>query len=141
MISEKEGRYLATNLMQSAKYAGEIKQEPCWICGELNTHAHHPDYREYDQIQWLCPKCHSRVHRSGLKCNKPPHVITFRPDTWPPQRRKDDSVQICSVLPRDIHTWLLYIQVSDQRETFTAALTSILRKAKEDSETDNTPTS
>ena len=45
------------------KYAiktGKLKRGSCVICGEKNTHAHHPDYSKPLEVLWLCP-LHHRV--------------------------------------------------------------------------------
>lgn len=36
--------------------------EPCYLCGELGTDRHHPDYNFPCYIVWLCASCHMRLH-------------------------------------------------------------------------------
>lgn len=45
-----------------AKRMGKIKSLPCKVCGDINTHAHHPDpYRKLEVI-FLCPLHHRQEH-------------------------------------------------------------------------------
>lgn len=78
---------LASVLVTCAKKAGKLKVEPCWLCGNPKSEAHHPNYERYDEIQWLCRKCHRGVHRKErkLQCDRLPIKITFRPKIWPPK--------------------------------------------------------
>jgi hypothetical protein len=43
------------------------KPELCFICKERPAKdAHHPDYRKPDCVQWLCERCHMRLHHSNI---------------------------------------------------------------------------
>ena len=42
---------------------GKIKKQPCEVCGEKNTHAHHPDYSKPFEVMWLCPIHHKLEHQ------------------------------------------------------------------------------
>jgi hypothetical protein len=42
---------------------GRIAKQPCSICGEINTHAHHDDYNQPLNIRWLCKAHHVAWHR------------------------------------------------------------------------------
>lgn len=44
------------------KRAGRIKNEPCIICGNGNTQAHHENYSKPLEIVWLCKRCHTQRH-------------------------------------------------------------------------------
>lgn len=50
---------------QAVKYAlkiGKIIRQPCEVCGEPKTHAHHDDYSKQLDVRWLCRKHHDQLH-------------------------------------------------------------------------------
>lgn len=53
----------ARNYTNRAIKSGDIKREPCVICGKGQTEAHHLDYGQPWIIMWLCCDCHSKVHK------------------------------------------------------------------------------
>lgn|GEM_PF-1977442 len=50
------------NILNRAIAKGEIKRQPCQICGYPNGHGHHEDYNEPLKVVWLCSKHHMRLH-------------------------------------------------------------------------------
>jgi hypothetical protein len=57
--------YRAQNAVNNAIRDGNLRREPCTICGtENNVHAHHKDYSKPLEVTWLCAKCHQRIHAS-----------------------------------------------------------------------------
>lgn len=46
-----------------AKY--RIKRLACEICGDTNTHRHHPDYSKPLEVRLLCPQHHKQAHKIG----------------------------------------------------------------------------
>lgn len=42
---------------------GWLKKQPCQICNEQKTHAHHSDYNRPWDVQWLCSAHHRAWHR------------------------------------------------------------------------------
>ena len=43
--------------------SGELKREPCEICGSgFSVHAHHDDYDKPLDVRWLCSKHHRQWH-------------------------------------------------------------------------------
>ena len=42
---------------------GKLKRKPCKICGETITEAHHRNYQDYLDIEWLCRKHHRELHK------------------------------------------------------------------------------
>jgi hypothetical protein len=48
------------------KYAiktGKLIKQPCFVCGEIEVDAHHPDYNAPLDVVWLCKKHHREVHK------------------------------------------------------------------------------
>lgn len=41
---------------------GAIIKEPCSVCGDVNSEAHHEDYNDSKRVNWLCRKCHMDLH-------------------------------------------------------------------------------
>lgn len=48
------------------KSIGKIFNEPCCICGNLKTEAHHDDYSKPETVKWYCKKHHAQLHNGGL---------------------------------------------------------------------------
>jgi len=51
----------AENIVAEAIKHGTLTRQPCEVCGE-KAHAHHADYSEALEVQWLCPLHHARQH-------------------------------------------------------------------------------
>ncbi len=47
------------------KRRGYLTQQPCEVCGSLDSQMHHPDYNEPFLVNWLCRPCHLGLHQSG----------------------------------------------------------------------------
>lgn len=57
-------KYAAHSAVGSAIKAGKLKKQPCRKCGDSSmVHAHHYDYSKPLDVVWLCPACHSELHR------------------------------------------------------------------------------
>jgi len=42
---------------------GKIKKQPCFVCKtEENVQAHHPNYNDFKNVEWLCVRCHREHH-------------------------------------------------------------------------------
>jgi hypothetical protein len=54
--------YRAHYAVSNAIRDGRLAKQPCTICGELKTHAHHRDYGKPLDVTWLCVKCHTLIH-------------------------------------------------------------------------------
>lgn len=57
----------AHQCLRSALRRGLVIQQPCKVCGDPNTEAHHPDYDRPMDVDWLCRPHHKAEHRR-LKC-------------------------------------------------------------------------
>lgn len=49
-------------IVGNAIRSGKLKKEPCEVCGDYKSHAHHHDYSSPLDIKWLCHKCHWIEH-------------------------------------------------------------------------------
>lgn len=50
---------------QAVKYAikvGKLIKQPCEVCGDKKSQAHHDDYSKQLDVRWLCVKHHSEIH-------------------------------------------------------------------------------
>ena len=57
------------NVRQKLRYAvsvGKIKKLACNECGDVNSHAHHPDYSRPYEVIWLCRHHHVDLHEKLL---------------------------------------------------------------------------
>jgi len=48
----------------SALTRGKIISEPCEICGDEKSQAHHDDYNKPLDIRWLCIAHHNKHHKA-----------------------------------------------------------------------------
>lgn len=55
----------AVRKVQRAIKSGFLIKNPCVICGELKTYAHHDDYSKPLQVIWICQSHHQLIH-SGV---------------------------------------------------------------------------
>lgn len=49
---------------------GDIKKEPCVVCGDINSVAHHEDYSKPLSVIWMCQKCHINYHLGNINKEK-----------------------------------------------------------------------
>lgn len=54
----------AWDALNKAKRRGQIEQQPCEVCGDLNSQAHHDNYNNKLDVRWLCQKHHYQLHVS-----------------------------------------------------------------------------
>lgn len=68
-------KYRAFSMVNYAIRSGKLSYEPCSICGELKTHAHHDDYSKPLTVRWLCAAHHKQWHiengegKNGTSCS------------------------------------------------------------------------
>lgn len=41
---------------------GTLRRLDCVLCGKPGAHAHHRDYGQPLEVDWLCASCHRREH-------------------------------------------------------------------------------
>lgn len=66
--AEHPDRRAAQVALGNAVRKGEVKKQPCWVCGEKAV-AHHPDYSRPLDVVWLCHPHHGQAH--ALVANEP----------------------------------------------------------------------
>lgn len=54
----------AHSAVSNAIRDGRMKREPCEVCGDKKSHAHHDDYSKPLDVRWLCQKHHTEHHRA-----------------------------------------------------------------------------
>lgn len=55
-------KYQAHNKVNNALRDGKIQKEPCEVCGEQRSVAHHDDYDKPLDVRWLCQGHHKQWH-------------------------------------------------------------------------------
>jgi hypothetical protein len=65
-IKKHPDKQRARRVLQNAIKRGHLKKRPCETCGDVNSQAHHKDYSEALNIEWLCAGCHADVHKAVL---------------------------------------------------------------------------
>jgi len=56
-------RYLANSLVARAVKSGILERQPCTVCNEPKSEAHHADYTKPFEVNWLCRQHHMLEHR------------------------------------------------------------------------------
>ena len=57
----------ASDIVNRAIRDGKLKKQPCFTCGSVVVHGHHPDYSRPLDVVWLCPKHHKEAHSVELR--------------------------------------------------------------------------
>jgi ribosomal protein S27AE len=55
------GKNKARNAVANAVRDGRLIRQPCEVCGDQKTQAHHDDYRRPLAVRWMCFKCHREI--------------------------------------------------------------------------------
>ncbi len=55
-------KIFARQALRAAMMAGYIVAEPCKLCGNPKSEAHHTDYLDPFHVVWLCRKHHDEQH-------------------------------------------------------------------------------
>jgi hypothetical protein len=76
------GRRRVKDAVKDAIRKGVLVKQSCEMCGAVDVHAHHDDYRKPLNVRWLCPSHHRYVHRqlraSGVQLPQPVPVASTR---------------------------------------------------------------
>lgn len=60
----------AHQTVSRAIQSGRLKRQPCEKCSSTkDIHGHHHDYSKPLEVEWLCRKCHTEVHREIAKAS------------------------------------------------------------------------
>lgn len=51
----------AHNMVTRAKKSGKLARQPCEVCGDPKSQAHHDDYSKPLDVRWLCFKHHREI--------------------------------------------------------------------------------
>lgn len=68
-------RRLPLRILRRAIKNGEIKRQPCEVCGKPNAQAHHEDYSKPLVVRWLCRLHHARRHSEISKRTMRSHSL------------------------------------------------------------------
>ncbi len=52
--------------LNSAIRRGDVRPQPCEVCGAEKAHGHHGDYDKPLEVRWLCKPHHALVHRKPV---------------------------------------------------------------------------
>jgi hypothetical protein len=55
-------KYAARNAVCNAIRDGVMERQPCEVCGDAKSEAHHTDYSKPLDVQWLCRFHHRKAH-------------------------------------------------------------------------------
>jgi hypothetical protein len=74
---EQKRKHYSSEINRASKFVHyqlrKNKPEFCFACKERPAEdAHHPDYQRPDYVQWLCKRCHMRLHHSVYSEANPP---------------------------------------------------------------------
>lgn len=58
-------KYRAHLLVHRALVSGQLKKQPCEVCGAGTVDAHHDRYDQPLNIRWLCRRHHIKLHQYG----------------------------------------------------------------------------
>lgn len=56
-------KYKAHSIVRNCIRNGTLIKEPCRICGNIKSDAHHFDYNFPLNVHWYCSKHHKRIHK------------------------------------------------------------------------------
>jgi hypothetical protein len=61
---EGKAKLAAKNAVKYALKVGKLVKQPCWICGESMSEAHHSSYAKDMRlaVTWLCSAHHNEIH-------------------------------------------------------------------------------
>lgn len=100
---------------------GRITRQPCEVCGNPKTHAHHDDYSKPLEVRWLCHVHHRAIHESL----RPPVDLTQF------QIRTSRSAHRCSVCGENIPIGERYYDANQHFKKRAHIQCAAIKKVKE----------
>lgn len=70
-IARYPEKYRVRQVTYRAIQTGKIKRQPCEVCSDPKSQAHHEDYTKPLEITWLCRKHHDERHAELGRKNGP----------------------------------------------------------------------
>lgn len=67
--AEFRKKRIAHSYVAKALKDGILIKMACFVCGEMNTDAHHDDYMKPLDVRWLCRKHHAEHHKNFKEIN------------------------------------------------------------------------
>jgi hypothetical protein len=64
---EGRAKLRARQTLNYAIRTGKIKRQPCEVCGNPKSQAHHDDYSKPLVVKWRCALHHKQIHRERTK--------------------------------------------------------------------------
>jgi len=61
-LSNKDKKQVHRIVQQAIK-SGQLIKQPCEVCSSIRSEAHHEDYNEPLEVNWLCRKHHQVRHK------------------------------------------------------------------------------
>lgn len=84
----------ARKALNHAVADGKVIPQPCKECGAPKAQAHHEDYTKPLDVDWLCPRCHTKHHdRQKHPLSKPCEVCGL---VFTPHPTKRERAKTCS---------------------------------------------
>lgn len=80
--AEAYKKVMARVTVVNAIKLGHMQRQPCEVCGDLNSEAHHDDYDQPLVVRWLCKKHHEEHHHPGK-------TITINKSNYPRKQKKN----------------------------------------------------
>lgn len=65
-IEERQKRIAARSILNHYLRDKKIKRQPCEVCGNERTEAHHDNYDKPLEVRWLCFSCHRKWHKGQI---------------------------------------------------------------------------
>jgi len=56
----------ARNMVGNFKRDGKLNQQPCEVCGDNKSQAHHTDYNQPLKVNWLCFRHHREIGHNQI---------------------------------------------------------------------------
>jgi hypothetical protein len=59
-------KHIARHAINDEIRIGRARRQPCDVCGNPKSQAHHDNYSKPLDVRWLCNECHLNVHGKGI---------------------------------------------------------------------------